>query len=131
MCHETQPLDNFHIDKAKSSGRRGYCKACSTKRERARYANDPDRAYHNRLQRVFGLTLTEYDERLYRQGGVCLICQTTCVTGKRLAVDHDHDTGRVRGLLCTRCNQGIGLFLDNPLLLRSAATYLESVFVNA
>jgi len=61
---------------------------------------------------------------LTKQGGVCLVCFCP-PAGKRLAVDHDHVTGAVRGLLHIRCNAGLGQFDDDPALLRQAADYLE------
>lgn len=59
------------------------------------------------------------------QGGVCAICGGTNPSGHRLAVDHDHETRRVRGLLCHACNAGIGKLRDSPDLLRKAIDYLE------
>jgi hypothetical protein len=59
------------------------------------------------------------------QGWVCAICGNPTATGHRLAVDHDHTTHRVRGLLCESCNNGLGRFKDSPELLRLAALYLE------
>lgn len=67
-------------------------------------------ARKNKLKRNFGITLAEYDALLLRQGGVCALCDGPCITGVRLAVDHDHKTGRVRGLLCLICNVGIGAY---------------------
>lgn len=78
------------------------------------------------LHRVFGMTSAEYDAMSEAQGGTCAICQAPCHTGRRLAVDHDHQTGRVRGLLCGRCNRGLGLFFDRPDLMRRAADYLST-----
>jgi hypothetical protein len=66
-----------------------------------------------------------FDRLNEEQGGVCAICEQPCRTGKRLAVDHDHQTGHVRGLLCRTCNSGIGLLNDDPDLLRKAADYIE------
>ena len=61
---------------------------------------------------------------LKSQQGTCLICGRP--PGKyRLSVDHSHETGEVRGLLCARCNRGIGLFWDDPVIFRRAADYLE------
>src|SRR5258708_6798851 len=58
----------------------------------------------------YGLTLESYDVLLKRQKSVCAICKKTCATGKRLAVDHNHTTGVIRGLLCYRCNVHLGWF---------------------
>lgn len=66
----------------------------------------------------------EYDRRLNEQGGGCAICGEF-PTEKKLAVDHDHETGRVRGLLCMRCNTALGHFEDSITLLEAAIDYLE------
>jgi hypothetical protein len=72
-----------------------------------------------------GLTPEIYEEMLARQGGVCAICRCSARgSDRRLHVDHDHATGRVRGLLCGPCNHAVGLFKDDPARLSRAATYL-------
>jgi hypothetical protein len=81
-----------------------------------------DRAGH--LKRKFGITPDEYATKLEWQHGVCLICQQPPAEGQVLDVDHDHGTGRPRGLLCRNCNQGLGQFREDPFLLASAAGYL-------
>jgi hypothetical protein len=81
-----------------------------------------DRRKNRRLRRRYGISLEVYEEILSRQGGVCAICG---VDGS-LQVDHDHELGDVRGLLCRDCNIGLGHFLDRPELLRAAITYLKS-----
>jgi hypothetical protein len=100
----------------------------------AQYYSPEKQATYGRewnLQKKFGLTSAEYDAMLAAQGGVCAICggKETHVhkSGKLkdLAVDHDHETGQVRGLLCMNHNQGIGRFQNDPALLRAAADYLE------
>lgn len=77
------------------------------------------------LKRRFDITPDDYDQLLCEQGGVCAICKKTCSTGIRLAVDHNHTTGKVRGLLCTGCNTGLGKFKDSVELLTSAIAYLK------
>jgi hypothetical protein len=77
------------------------------------------------LKSKFGITCEDYEELLEAQGGVCRICGRKCSTGRRLAVDHDHNTGIVRGLLCLHCNVAIGYLEDDPERLRRAAEYLE------
>lgn len=77
------------------------------------------------LKKNFGITKEEYDQMLAHQNGVCAICLEVCATGRDLAVDHDHETGKVRGLLCRDCNVSLGLMKDDPNRLRKAAEYLE------
>lgn len=111
-------------------------------RRRERYANDAEyraecirlskqrdkesiRDY--RLRKSFGITAAEYDALLAEQQGGCAICGTSESAGvsQRLHVDHDHESGDVRGLLCSECNLGLGKFRDNPDLLRIAIEYLS------
>jgi len=86
----------------------------------------PEVYLNSRLKSQYGLSLAEYQELLESQGGVCKICKQPCNSGKRLAVDHCHLTGKIRGLLCTCCNTGIGKFRDSPELLLAAVEYLKN-----
>jgi hypothetical protein len=82
------------------------------------------------LKRNFGINSKEYQCLLEAQGGGCAICGDTVVGGgsrKNLCVDHDHASGRVRGLLCNNCNLGIAFFRDMPAALRKAAVYVSRV----
>ncbi|KKM07229.1 hypothetical protein LCGC14_1736070 [marine sediment metagenome] len=88
-----------------------------------------DRAAKNKvasanLQRKYGITLADYDRMLKKQHGGCAICGRAPKT-RRLDIDHDHKTGKVRGALCHRCNRGLAWYSDSPALLRSAAKYLS------
>lgn len=92
----------------------------------------PERTQEVNLRKTHGISVAEYTAILETQNGLCAICgkqETSYVRRhkiiRRLAVDHCHDTGKIRGLLCTTCNQGIGSFNDDPRLLRKAAQYLE------
>lgn len=78
-----------------------------------------------RLARV-GLSVEQYDKMLLEQGGVCKVCGKP-PKNRRLSVDHNHRTGAIRGLLCFKCNYGIGWFKDDAIVLRKAADYLEGV----
>ncbi len=110
------------FDHATSEGRSAYLKA-----HRAAHPNH----YRNKsLVRDFGIDLAEYQRLFVEQKGVCAICsqpETEKRGGKTkwLAVDHDHSTGAVRGLLCTACNKGIGLLQDSVAVLTSAIAYLK------
>lgn len=77
-----------------------------------------------KLRRDFGISTVEYEHILLKQSGLCAICRRPD-DKRRLSVDHCHTTGKVRGLLCLRCNRGIGLFRDDPDRLISAAMYLK------
>lgn len=80
----------------------------------------------NRIKNLqkYGLTISDYDAMLAGQNGGCALCGRTNRNGKRLHVDHCHETGRVRGLLCSRCNTAIGLLLHDPKILRRAARFV-------
>lgn len=77
----------------------------------------------------YGLTLAQYEEFAASNGNVCAICGSEKNGGhsvtRKLVVDHSHETGEVRGLLCANCNSGIGLLQDDPEVLRKAIQYLE------
>lgn len=83
----------------------------------------PERAWAFNLKR-YGISASDYLWVLDVQGGVCAICKRP-PKGKRLAVDHDHKTGKVRGLLCSKCNTLLGNADDQPLILLSAVEYLR------
>ena len=73
----------------------------------------------------FGITAAQYDALLVEQGGTCAMCPATALTsGKRLAVDHDHQTGEVRGLICDLCNRALGLLNDDIDRLLAGVVYL-------
>jgi hypothetical protein len=75
----------------------------------------------------YGLTVGEYELMFAEQGGTCKICHGTGLKNKRLSIDHDHKTGKVRGLLCHGCNVMIGLAKENPAHLHAAVDYLEGL----
>lgn len=79
-------------------------------------------------QYLYGVSLEQYEAMMAAQGGVCAICGTSDWPGKdnRPHVDHCHETGKVRGILCGPCNNGLGNFGDDPARLRAAAAYLEA-----
>ena len=102
---------------------------------------NPEKAHRSKLKSLYGITGDEYDAMLEAQDYKCLVCGQEhyetpmregadtgpTATQSRLAVDHCHDTGTVRGLLCTTCNAGLGYFYDDPELLWAAADYLSEM----
>jgi hypothetical protein len=88
------------------------------------WAENNPHGLRRQAMKKYGLTLEQYEEMFFQQGGLCVICNEA-PNGRNLHVDHDHHTGRVRGLLCNACNAGIGHLQDDPNLLRRAVSYLE------
>lgn len=99
------------------------------KREASRRSalKHPKRAWAWKLKFHYGITPEEYYTILDAQGGGCAICGgLQSKNGRALHVDHDHSSGKVRGILCDRCNTSIGKFDESPTLLRKAAAYVEA-----
>jgi hypothetical protein len=82
-----------------------------------------DRDYH--LKRTYGITLEQYEQMLAAQGGVCAICKEPRPEERTLHVDHDPETGVIRGLLCFRCNNALGDLRETYELAQAAADYLD------
>lgn len=78
-----------------------------------------------RLKHEYGLDYNDYEKLVEAQHGVCKICEHEQPHGWNLAVDHDHTTGRIRGLLCNTCNRALGLFGDRPAIIDRASDYLK------
>lgn len=117
-CGLVKAGTEFYTSSRVASGLYSFCKVCAKRRSRSR----EDRAMKSR----YGVEMGWYDLTYKEQGGVCAICSsgTPGGNGVRFQVDHDHDTGQVRGLLCARCNLGIGELKDSIEVLLSATAYI-------
>jgi hypothetical protein len=104
---------------------RGHCKTCHNKRQCKANLINPNGVRDAQLRYRLGTTLERYNELLKEQGGVCAICKQVCTSGRDLAADHNHLTDEIRGLLCHRCNRGIGLLREDPNIINSAYEYLS------
>lgn len=121
-CEADLPLTDFYKNRSKKDGFSSWCKSCTresnTPERNRRYAvkakakhPDETRALWQRRTRMmgrYGLTLEDYDAMLADQCGVCALCLRD--PGYRLHVDHNHETGEVRGLLCAKCNAALGWY---------------------
>jgi hypothetical protein len=127
-CSTDKPETSFHRNRAKHDGLSWYCRDCERQRSH-------DRQHVSRnanLWLKYGITEDAYQEMLKKQNGVCAICQqpetqtySRSKQVRNLAVDHDHKSGKVRGLLCCACNTALGSFRDNTVVMRNAIGYLE------
>lgn len=128
-CRAELPATAYHRSRSTRDGLDPRCKPCR-KTAGQRHTTDVELKRTNSRLRVYGITAAEYVALDAAQDGLCAICaqpetMTYRGTVKQLSVDHDHETGKVRGLLCAACNFALGKFRDDPALLRSAADYLE------
>jgi hypothetical protein len=140
-CELIKNESEFYEDASKKSGLKSWCKSCEKQARNAHnktpkgkasiaaYAKTPERKAVQRnghLKRKYGITPEQYEALLAAQEGKCKICETDKPGGQGgWHVDHDHDTGQIRGLLCQACNRGIGFLKDNPVLCYAAGDYLN------
>ena len=139
VCYRCGELHNRKIGVAK------YCKPCAaivkreyslefqrTKGKEYKAANK-HKTRDQMLRHRYGISQLEYEDMLSNQGGVCAICSKSEITIddrtgnlRHLSVDHCHISGKIRAILCAKCNKGIGAFGDDPAILQRAADYLKS-----
>ena len=122
-CGIEQTHENTTRDKRAKNGLRSICKECAGKERKG--LKTYYREHH--LMSKYGISEVEYEEMAAAQDHRCRICkiESKYVEYGKLAVDHDHDTGEVRGLLCKKCNQAIGLLQDRSDFCEAAGTYLK------
>lgn len=141
-CGVEKPLEEFYVSRGSKEGRMWKCKVCFNAQNKeyrndpevqkrrnlatSRWYKEPQNARRARLRKKYGMSLEGYTTLLDSQGGVCAICgkKQEGLRYTTLAVDHDHTTGEVRGLLCSNCNRAIGLLGDSFLTVWRAAYYL-------
>jgi hypothetical protein len=126
-CRLRKPFDEFHLIN-KGLNRRHARKVCCYERQKVSRAARPEKYAKARrmaaLARKYGLNPDQFAQMMSDQGAECKICKAT-LTSANIAVDHDHLTGLVRGLLCRLCNSGLGFFKDDPEKLEAAIRYLR------
>jgi hypothetical protein len=108
-CSQIKPMSDWNANRAARDGWASYCKSCSAQRGRIGY-----------LARKYSLSPDEV-EALFAAQPVCPIC----LKNKPAHIDHDHETGRIRGVPCFTCNAAIGQLRDDPVIMRRAAAYVE------
>lgn len=137
-CRIDKPLDDFCRDNRRTDGKRSDCRECERKQAATWRKKHPDDKAHqsrkwylskgkwkswaNAVKYKYGITLVEYESALKKQDSTCAICGKGQF--KALHIDHDHESGKIRGLLCKQCNIGLGMFKDNTEVLASAIRYL-------
>lgn len=129
-CNIEKDIKDFGKRKHTGDGLETSCRRCYQKRTDEWKAANPEKRYKSTfksaLKRKFSLTLEQYQEMLDKQLCSCALCfKIKKKEDKALAVDHCHDTGKIRGLLCSECNLMLGLAKDNKETLKRALEYLD------
>lgn len=131
-CSTTKPVDDFAVNSTKGDGRQTRCRTCvSLAGAKHRLKPETLEAEFTRyLRRRYGITRAEYESMRERQNGMCAICggqpNGPGASNGRFDIDHCHKTGKIRGLLCSGCNRGIGFLGDDPVRLQAAVNYLNN-----
>lgn len=121
-CRHEKPKTEFHTGRYQPDKLASRCKSCAS----AGAAKiEPHKTREYRLKNKYGISSHEYNRLLNLQGNACAICRKPSLV-KPLCVDHDHTTGKVRGLLCKPCNFLIGFSKENVQVMENAITYLKS-----
>lgn len=125
-CNIVKLLSEFYNNKNTRDLKGNECKKCSNNSSRKNKIKNSDYYKNYQLNRIYGLSLEEYNELFNKQEGKCAICEThQSELEKALVVDHNHVTGEIRGLLCSPCNLGIGNLKDSIDLLLKSISYLN------
>lgn len=136
-CSTSKPESEFQRNAGARDGLQAYCRPCATEARRDWARRNPDRVtritpeenrrrsrYNHMLKRGIRVTWEQFVE--LDAVTACQVCGSEDPGLKRPPIDHDHATGEVRGVLCNQCNRGVGMFRDDPWLLRRMADYLEA-----
>lgn len=127
-CKISKPFADFSRGNRTKNGLQSWCKACTAECSNAHYHRNttPERRRENHLKYHYHLSPEAYKAMGDSQGWKCAICGDPFTESAGIDIDHDHATGRVRALLCSNCNKGLGLFRDDPERLASAVRYLSA-----
>ena len=127
-CKIEQDVREFRKHKSTKDRLNSHCRSCerlSTKQWRLNNLHKKTaQEWRYNLKRNYGITPKDYETLLSNQNNVCGICKLKCISGRKLAVDHCHYTGKIRGLLCCNCNRGLGLFKHDISILDNALQYI-------
>ncbi len=120
-CKENKDRYCFYIHDEAKDGLRASCKECYSKASKEYNCRNVKKNFYCQIKRKYNLEEEKYLSMLNKQDGKCFLCGGN----ERICIDHNHNTGKIRKLLCSSCNSAIGLFKENIEVIRNAALYLE------
>ena len=138
-CKIDKPFSDYYRDKSRKNGYGVYCRICQLdwaanyrhgpNREvclaKYRLRDTPERNRKTRLKRKYGLSVERFDEMRERQNNKCAMCLSSFTSTDVPNVDHDHSSNKVRALLCSGCNKGLGFFKEDVKVFNTAVKYLD------
>ena len=126
-CKVEKDREDFSKDSSRPDGLYSYCRVCTKSVRKLRCKKDrKQKSEYERLKR-YGISGEEWESLFESQGRKCAICRAPNSGKRDWDTDHDHKTGKVRGILCSPCNTALGLFKDETGILQQAIQYLGSV----
>lgn len=125
-CRSLLPQDEFGPNRRYEDGLQPYCRRCGATRQRESWARKSSAARREANLKRYGLSIDDYDQMFTAQEGLCAVCDNKD-EGRTLHVDHCHATGKVRGLLCHKCNGALGNAGDSIDRLTGLISYLQAV----
>lgn len=140
QCKIVKFINEFHKDSTAKNSRSPRCAQCDNENHVEYRKKNPNKVKENNvkysklykdrqrgydIKRNYGITLEECTKMWHIQNNSCAICMKNIKPGVGSAIDHNHKTGEIRGLLCQKCNAGLGMFDDNILILSNAISYIK------
>lgn len=136
-CNGLHSFQSFSKDVSKKDGRSIYCNFCRRRKlkeyrksrpekqkEYKRKHYNPEQSRDYSLRYRYGMTSEGFESMFDSQGRKCALCRSDKTDSKNFVVDHCHETGRIRGILCSSCNRALGIFKDSVVMLKKAIEYL-------
>jgi hypothetical protein len=128
-CKQTKPVGEFYRSNVNYYQKE--CKECCKDRRSQWWRTEAGKrsSANTKLKQRFGITMNEYEKMLAAVNGKCEICGAeNSYNGHRLGIDHNHETGKIRGILCKSCNLGISALQENDSIIQSAAQYIMRTY---
>lgn len=130
MCEEIKPFDAYNSNAARYDGLRSICRACQSIEDKRYREQNPDQHADWQMKSRYGISRADYDALLAKQNNRCAACGDELQGGRFQHIDHCHESGTVRGILCINCNLALGYLKDDPERITGLLAYIISASGN-
>ena len=125
-CKQTKSLADFYVNKSTKDGLYYMCKPCSKEYSKSWHIKNSEARVNRNLKNRYGITAAEKQQMILNQNSMCLICSNELKNEREIHVDHCHETNKIRGILCSKCNLLLGHAKDSIEILKKAIKYLTT-----